>query len=895
MATPLPQAIAVALDRGATLLTPTQRAARAIRHTYDLQQQASGLRLWTPANVLPLETWLAAEWHRRLLEGCDSRILLNRTQEHSLWREIIQTDADTPRLRSPDALADLAARAWSLLQLHDARARLRDYTLSTDNRAFERWSHTFERRLQRGQFITASELPLALANNPQPASLALVDFDHLPPATNRLMQLLQTESVASGNSSAHAYEHIAEDDKSELQTIATWIRGCLDQDPQASIAVVVPNLAERRASMDRIFGPLLTPEALPINAPAGTTLYEFSLGRPLAELPLVKTALDLLTWLLEALSVERISALLLSPWLSPASHTDVAGFDAFELRRLSLLRPELSLDRTLELLERSARSKALEPLVNHLRALQRSARATQFSPRPAPAEPLRQPYATWADAIRTLLDAVQWTRSAARTSVTFQQHRRWESALDELATLDALASPQLPSAIEALAQLTGILRQTIFAPESHNASIQILGPLELGGVPFDALWFLSADDLSWPQIPSANPLLPWQLQRALAMPGADRARDDAAAQALTQRIAHSAATAVFSYARLSDEGDRRPSPLLGLLKASPFSAPAQVPAQPVQPLLSLPEITTLPQLPARITRGGSRILQLQAACAFRAFAETRLHSTEPETRTDGLNLLERGSLVHQVMEAFWKSIDSQHALQALPAAGRAALLDQAITSAIADLKSRPETTWDEAYLAIQHRRLHSVLDPWLATELGRSSFTVLPPEEPHTFQLGPLTLALRIDRVDLTPAGHIILDYKTGDSSPTGWDGERPDEPQLPLYAVLADELGRRLAGLAFALLRPGVGMRLKGLTLDPALLPDCTLVDAENFAEQVQNWRENLTSLAFAYADGETQVEPKSYPETCERCQQRILCRLDPTTLREEQVSDDEGESARA
>ena len=886
----LPQVIAAALDSGKTLLTPTQRAARVIRRAYDAEQLAAGRSLWSPANVLPLETWLAAEWHQHLLNGAESRLLLNRTQEHTLWREIIQTDpgleSDAPRVRSADALADLAARAWSLLNLYEARARLQDFPLSTDSRAFERWSRAFERRISRDQLITRAELPTALTSHARSAALGLVDFDTLPPAIDRLMNLMHAERMQTAWAAGEIYQHAAVDDSSELQAAARWVLERRKQDPQARIAIVVPDLAKRRAAIDRAFGPILQPDALPISAPPLPPAYEFSLGRPLAELPLITTALDLLSWVLEPLSLDRISSLLLSPWLLPLAHTAIAEFDAFEFRQLSLLRPELTLDRTLSLLQKSLRRDALKPLIDSLNSLQRTARERDFGGESGRLQARRQSHAIWADSIRAMLEASGWSNQAHRTSTTYQQHRRWESALDELATLDAIVIPgdsaaRRPTARESLTTLTRILRQTVFAPESKDAPVQILGPLEPGGIPFDALWFLSADDLTWPASSAVNPLLPWQLQRNFAMPGGDRTHDDAAARALTTRIAHSAAVVVFSYARHAEEGERRPSPLLAVYRPAPLVVTS--PAAPTAPLEleSFADNISLPPLPERVTRGGSRVLQLQAACAFRAFAETRLHSTQPDSRLIGLNAMERGALVHHAMEAFWTSIDSQQALRSLTSSERESLLTRSIVAAIESLKVHPNSPWDEAYLWIQHQRLQTLLKPWLEIELQRSPFTVLPPEEPHQFRLGPVTLALRIDRIDVTPEGrHLILDYKTGEASPASWHGERPDEPQLPLYAVLADQLGRQLAGVAFALLRPGNGMGLKGYAEDQTLLPQPAAMEAASLAEQVEGWRFILTSLAEDYAAGDTRVAPKLYPQTCERCTQRMLCRLDPTTL---------------
>jgi len=889
-----------ALARGLTLLTPNQRAARAIRKAFDEAQRAAGKTLWTPANALPLEAWLAALWQQRILTGFETRVLLNRSQEHVLWREIIAADRETPGLRSPDALAEMAARAWNLVCLYNGRSRLREFAASTDSRAFERWSRAFERRLARTYLISSAELASALAASTGLTSptIALVDFDTHPPSLASLFDVLQQsgveiETLRTAVSPTSSALFAADDDRDELLAAATWIRHQREANPQARIAVVVPNLADRRAQIERIFAPILSPELLPITAPASAPIYEFSLGRPLAELPIATTALDLLTWPLQPLPLERISALLLSPWFvgdQPAA----AEFDAFSLRETSLLRPELSLEATIRLAEHPRLRDSLAEPLHRLRSLQKTARTTHFSPRPGQSEPLRQSHAQWADVFRTLLDAAGWTRHARANSISFQQHRRWESALDELATLDF--DSHRPDATEALTTLTRILRQIVFAPESEDTPVQIVGPLELGGVAFDALWFLGADDLAWPAPTSSSPLLPWQIQRTLGMPGADRTRDDANAQALTTRIAQSAAEVVFSFARRSEEGENRPSPLLAILNLHPILFDTHTAIFESSTYEIILDDVALPPLPTGPVKGGAQILKLQAACAFRAFAEKRLWSAQPDARDPGLDALERGNIVHKVMENLWNEVQTQAALRALTPAETAATLDRAIDRALS--RSHPETPWDNAYLGVQRQRLRDLLLPWLEIELYRPTFTVQPTEQKKHFQFGPLTLELRIDRIDTTPYGDLILDYKTGLATPVQWQSDRPDEPQLPLYAILAQEgsqasgeaSGRQLAGVAFALLRPGVGLGLKGYADDDSVFGKPSPMQAPSLAEQVEEWRTILTKLAVSFAAGDTRVAPKSYPQTCERCSQRILCRLDPTSLTE--ISDDETEA---
>ena len=485
-------------------------------------------------------------------------------------------------------------------------------------------------------------------------------------------------------------------------------------------------------------------------------------------------------------------------------------------------------------------------------------------------------HAAWADHFRTTLEAAGWASATNRDSLSFQIHRRWESALDELATLDFDNSR--PTATAALQALTRIARQAIFAPESRHAPIQIVGPLEPGGVPFDALWFLSADDQIWPPSAPSTPFIPWHIQRDLGLRAADPIRNAALAQTLTNRLAHTASEVVFSYARHVEDGERRPSPLLRALDLLSIDDPAPTPHEPLD-FDQFSDTESLPELPPGPTPGGARILELQAACSFRAFAEIRLHSTEPDSKELGLDARDRGIQVHKIMQTFWDQLHTQKALRELLKSEREELLDNCIETGIARAASAANSPWEAAYLDVQRRRLRALLHPWLDFELTRPPFTVLQQEEKHLRTIGPLTLELRADRIDETQGGKLILDYKTGAASPSDWKGERPDAPQLPLYAVTsegADELG----GLAFALLRAGDDLALKGFATIAGVLDKPSRMEWATLQDQLVDWYRILENLAKAFAENDPIADPKQYPKTCQRCSQRMLCRLDPATL---------------
>ena len=352
----------------------------------------------------------------------------------------------------------------------------------------------------------------------------------------------------------------------------------------------------------------------------------------------------------------------------------------------------------------------LPALLHHLRAL-RSA----FYKKKLGGE---RTHSEWAATIHELLEAAGWSPAARLDSIEFQARRKWDDALDELASLDF--DGVRVSFKDALAALERIAAETLFAPESRHAPIQIMGPLESAGSSFDALWFLRASDLGWPTTPAPNPLLPWGLQRDLAMPGASPARDAALARRTTERIAASAPTVVFSYAEQSADGQQRPSPALAGLTREPASAaelaPAPTPGTNSIALDLIPDGVPVPPPPDRVLQGGAAILQAQAACGFRAFAEKRLFSSVLEPIALGLDPRERGSLVHAVLESFWAEVQTQAGLRDMNRDQREDQLNRSIDVAFAKHHSRVEPGWPTAYLDIERQRLLNLLHPWLDYE-----------------------------------------------------------------------------------------------------------------------------------------------------------------------------------
>src|SRR5262249_15956006 len=104
----------------------------------------------------------------------------------------------------------------------------------------------------------------------------------------------------------------------------------------------------RRFQLERDFYTLLNPQQFAITAGAAPALsFEFSLGQPLAQVPLVHAALLLLRWLSHPLTQQEVSWLLLSSTLGAsqgeAAREALAYLDT-KLRNAKCAPPELTLE-----------------------------------------------------------------------------------------------------------------------------------------------------------------------------------------------------------------------------------------------------------------------------------------------------------------------------------------------------------------------------------------------------------------------------------------------------------------------------------------------------------------------------------------------------------------------
>ena len=876
-------ALLAALAEGAMVVTPNRRLARFLHRDFDLAQRARGLTAWPTPSILPYPQWLEALWAEAVAADAmtDAALLLTPAQSTLQWRRLVEADDERVPLLDPGGAAALAADAWSLVHQWGAggeswRAWRRDANDADDPAVFARWAETYAAGLRALRGCDLASLPDALValgghlgQSARPTVFA--GFLELTPQQERMLAALRAagrnvqrlESLPDLD--AKASRIVAATSRDEIAAALDWARRHAFARPEARIGIVVEDLAARRDEIVALAEDLLCPGAI-LPGAAAIPPFEISLGIALAEVPLVGTALDLVTLAESALGVGTAAAVLRSPYL-PAADAAWARRARVERTWLEEGRREVSLSDAIATLQRDS---------PELAARWRDGRnAWRGARRSTPRE--------WADGWRAWLVATGWPGSRSLDSGEYQAREAWERLLAEFASLGAVA-PRLGPA-RALAALRALAAETLFQPEGGSAPIQILGVLEGTGLAFDALWVAGLTADRWPAALKPNPLLPLAWQRQRNVPRATARREREYAEDLTARFARAAPEVVFSSAANHDDHALSPSALI--LPYPERAAPARprVWAREIAHGVTLDKTADHRAPPPAAGRapGGVRFIAAQSDCPFQAVARFRLRAEPWPAPYAGLSAREHGMLAHAAMATFWSVAGDQASLVAL---SEEALTERIATAVDHVLPLLPAPRWRTLPWLLREgeaRRLAALLRAWLAVERVRPPFTVQAIESQASLKLAGLEFRLRRDRIDaLADGGVAILDYKTGQvERPRRWFDERPRASQLGLYTLAQRAAQPTLAvrAVAYAELRAegaaAVGVAADehawpGLESAAAAVPGGTWVGLETW------WRTRLAALAGEVAAGHAMVAPRTKPSPCPNCGLQALCRIE-------------------
>jgi ATP-dependent helicase/nuclease subunit B len=868
------------LREGGVVIASSDRAARAIQADFHRRRRAEGLSAWPAPIILDWKTFALNSWEERNNEG---RLLLNRAQELSTWSDIVHSEQHLPTALPSSArrLAEMAMEAHDLVCSY-APHLLRDTARvgwDRDAEAFSGWLADFNRECQKSRFLSSSRVPLELITTLRAESVTrppilLAGFDRILPIQRELFDAWGAWQIAEPEDAlADPHFYSVRDSQTELESCAYWCYQQLASSPGIRLLVVTQDQARRRGEIERAF--------LRFNPPGQPPAFEFSLGIPLSEIPFARSGLLLLRWLQGALDETELDWLFAITFAATPEESSALQSCMRLLRRKDLQRVRWTLE---SFLNQAPISSALpRDWARRIIDAQRSLKAAPYTLNPI----------EWAEKVPHLLATTGWRGSLPQTSVDYQAQRRWTKALDTAGSLGFDARRVTWSGF--LAEVQHAAEDILFAPQSVDAPIQIAGPAESAGLTADAIWFLGADEDSWPAVASTHPFLPVHIQREFGMPHSSHQEDWEFSAIITRRLCASAPSIHFTFAIQKEDVESSASRIIERFAGESQPIPSHLIPPPYgEPIAVSTEDFSTRAFAATHLHGGSAVLSSQSQCPFKAFATARLSAETWDTAESGLTAKQRGQILHDVLRAIWSGhrpgIRTHHELLAIKD-----LTSFVCTHVEAAMKSGVPAHVREQmpamYLNLEETRVTRLITEWLNFEKTRIPFNVEATEARSTVTIAGLTLNLRLDRVDrLHDGSHLVVDYKTGNPDPKAWDLPRPEDVQLPLYKVFGLEPlqpslfdihgGPASGGLVFARVRSGdtcFAGRVADAraTINSDLSGNTSLVKRKLTAAEESEWRDYIEKLAQDFIHGRTEVDPRDYPDTCKRCGLQPICRI--------------------
>ncbi|HTD74663.1 MAG TPA: PD-(D/E)XK nuclease family protein [Steroidobacteraceae bacterium] len=861
----IPPELSAALAAGRTVLAPNTELAAALFDAAEREQRALGLALWVTPRVRDFGSWLREQQERAHLEDAKVPRPIADIEERELWRQVIENSLFSQNLLEVGVAARAARRARRLM-LDYAIPWNRVLEEATDEvQAFYAWHREFEARCRSLGLSPPAPLPPSLKSGEK---LSWIDNPAWRPVvrqwlTRHAQRISPKAETAGGGRALHF-----DSGEAEFAHLARSVRERLEADREFRAWVCIPDLARWRSEVAAAFDAELAPGRFTLSSAVPLAAYALAGGTPLAQHASVRAVLDFLDAANGSVSFVKFSALLRAPWLQESEDDAVAA--AILERELRERGPyEATLAGWLKICDEFRRFKSLPPLA----AAVHLSRALATLEASVSAKRLSEWIPLWLEAFKL----GPWVLRRRWSSVEFQAAERFRDLVSALARADGFFGTQSRTAAARL--LKRAVGEVSFQAQTGVPPVWVSGQLLDPFLNYQAIFVCGMSSVQWPPPPEAAALLPVRLQREYGVLESDSVTQRANAEALQHAWKQRAPLCVFSF---SDSIDGRRAQVSALLaeSAADVAAPVVRPhwrSVDAAPVLEECIDHQAPPFDATQERThGIATLRAQSRCAFRGFAESRLAAQQLELPVPGFNQRERGELVHAALEHVWSELKDHAALMRLEAGAEEQLLKEAARRAITTVCRRRDP--GERWRVREQPRLEHLLGKWLAVERERSPFRVeLLEGGGQVVTFGGLPFRVRIDRQDeLEDGARVVIDYKTG-AATADWRGERPDNPQLPVYALLRPE---RLVAVAYGRVNAAesrfVAESERGNVFKAGDKPQPrkgAMEGEPSFAALIERWRTRIEAIASRFAAGDAAVAPTA--TACQNCPLPGLCRI--------------------
>jgi len=739
---------------------------QALSSAINWRRKSSGALAWRAPDIVTVDNVIDYSF---ALHSLDSKselrdcFLLSKEQERAVWAGVVSRDG-SEHLRAPEIIAQLLQHAWQLKNVWQIRNSDETARRPPDVDAFLRWSEDFARALKKiGAIDRATFFSKHMSKHPD---FTAQGFRRPSPTLRSWLnqdKFLCTadERLDTSNFVPHVYDSFED----ELHEAMFWAKRVWERDRDSRVVVGIDSLSSHMDEVHRcgadVFGQIWDSPEMPY-----FSKYRDILGG----YPAIRIAF-LVLGIRSRCKWDTVSELIRHPLLK--------GFDeerhqrsVFDARLRDENRYELDLPLIINRLEQSGDCLYLLEFFRSVEAaLLTSPRVSSLS--------------YWISHFNKILRAVGVIGLRDKTSSRNSLEVHWSRVCDQVTSLDAVM--EFVTRGEALSILKRHVEQTTVFAGEKSTGIFIMPADDAFIVDPTHLWVAHASSKSFVSERAGTPFLPIASQRLIGIPGLNPASDKMHVESIISMLTALGRERHVSYSKF--EGDERVS-------FSPFFPRlADVESEKIQrftvsdwnqPAAKLQEYSDFigPALDStQPLVGGVSVFYDQAVCPFKAFAVHRLSAIPVFEPIRGINYREKGVIVHQVMNAFWRGLKTSSTLQKFSSEEKLEYVKQIVHGELK--KDRFATSIETELFKIEIDRLIELIQAWTDFELTLESFRVLSQEEKVSVNIFGVPVKIKPDRIDQLESGDIrIVDYKTGVCSRSDWVGPRLSAPQLPIYTI---------------------------------------------------------------------------------------------------------------
>lgn len=896
----------VSIKPTTALIVPTRSLANGLSERVAHHQIHLGKSVWLTPTVLVWADYLRQLWqlNRDVITAHYGAVnLISASQASLLWAQVIENSRrgeSELTLLNVQQTTKAVQRSWKLM--HDWRIQpsslKQDHVADTDQ--YIAWAEAYQTLLNKRGLIDESGLMKTLldssfATKYPYVELVLVSYDLLTSAQKKHLEQAQTDGITvtfdQPNIARESEDFIRyPDSASEIKAALEHARACVETDTKHKVNIVIPDLQQRLNQVTELARGVFYPSATPLEVEQSDTVYAISLGQNMTDMAAIEAALSLINLLKNKSNTVDLGFLLRNRFvgLSDDHKQPIRLFEQWLKRQRvhSFLFDQLPAmyeqcvvhfserDIVIESTGDENFFQALERLVIQRQSIQQKLTAAKQN-----SEFSALSFNDWVKTFNDWLLAWQWrtnTSEVQMSSTQYQLRNRWLKLLEEFANLTAV---QRRAGLNRAIELINLMaRNAVFIPKCAASPIMISGVLEAIGSIADTC-IVTGMNQDYPSPPTIDAFISNRFLMDAEHPQAKSESGFVHAQSVMHHLLSCAKYVRISYSIGSDTNREIAMQASPLFRSEKFRS-EQLQTDSLEQYVELEHYqdTQGPvwSEPGR-AKGGSKIFENQSNCAFKAFVTHQLGFLDEREVEFGLDGLDRGNIVHHLLDVLWQQLQTQDALLLLSIDERGALINNLIEQVLIDgsLKLSNEKM---TLLKHERSRLQKLLITWLDEEGKRpTAFSVVEREQERIGELGGIQYKYIIDRIDLTSDGRsVIIDYKTGIVNRNDWTSERIKSPQMPLYALAIDKLkSKPVSGIAFAQVKQS-DAKYSELSETGIFRKESkvTLKNADQWQALRGDWPAIFEQLARDFLAGEATVNPVD-KSTCQYCELNSMCRV--------------------